>query len=469
MRSKRGVTVGVVLALVLPALLPRLSVAAGTPDDALARAVRDGDAAAARALLARHADPNRRLADGSTPLAWAVERQDREIVRLLLDRGAKPNDADPAGADRCADGRVAARCTASLSPLILACEYGDAAILDMLLTARADAQAAGAGGVTPLSVCAGSASAAILKRLIAAGAAVDAADDNGQTPLMWAAAKGRVENIELLVEHGAAVNQQTHKGFTPLFFALKSGDPQASVAVLEVGGDAGYVAPDGTSVVQLAMYQKDYGFAARMIERGANLTAFDRNGYQLLHAAVLANQPSLVKLLLGKGADANALTGASKVQWRYEVNFKSAPYEAVPKSALLLASERGSASIMQMLVDAGADTKVRAADGTNIVLAAATSGKLAALELALQLEPDPNTTTSDGQTPLHLLLGSEARTDTEAMIEIGGMMKLLAAKGARTDIKNHAGQTPADVAKEAESNAKTAFETAFAHRLARNP
>jgi uncharacterized protein len=228
--------------------------------------------------------------------------------------------------------------------------------------------------------------------------------------------------------------------------------------VLEAGGNPDYIAPDGTSVVQLAIYQKDYGFAARMIERGANLTAFDRNGNQLLHAAVLANQPSLVKLLLKKGADANALTGPSKVKLRFEVNFKTGDYEVPPKPPLLLAAESGLADVMRMLVDAGANTRFRTPDGTNIVLAAATSGKLAALALALQLEPDANTTTSDGQTPLHLLVGGGMGS------ELGAMMKLLADKGARTDIRNRAGQTPADIAKDAQTDAKAAFESTFGVR-----
>jgi ankyrin repeat protein len=332
----------------------------------------------------------------------------------------------------------------------------------MLLTAGVDVKAARPDGITPLEICAGTAPTHILKRLIASGAEVDKADDNGQTPVMWAAAKGRVENIQLLLQHGADINRRTHKGFTPLFFALKSGVPQAPVAVLEGGGNADYVAPDGTSAVQLAMYQKDYAFAARMIERGASLTAPDRTGNQLLHAAVLADEQSLVKLLLAKGADANALTGPSKVKLRFEVNFKTGDYEVPPKSPLLLAAERGSAAVMRLLVDAGADTRFRIADGTNVVLAAATSGKLAALELALRLQPDPNTTTSDGQTPLHLLVGGGSGTELEAM------MKLLADKGARTDIKNRAGQTPVDVAKEAQTDARAAFESTFGKRTLAN-
>ncbi len=428
------------------ASLPCVSLA-GTSDESLAHAVKSGDEAAARALLSdRRADPNQRLPDGSTLLAWAIESQNREIVRLLLARGAKANEPG----------------FPSVAPLIVACQYGDPAILEMLLDAGADVNAARPDGIAPLSLCAGNASAAILQRLITSGATVDKADENGQTPLMWAAAKGRVENIHLLLEHGAQVNRQTAKGFTPLFFALKSGIPEAPVVVLEAGGNADYVGPDGTSVVQLAMYQKDYAFAARMIERGANLTALDRNGNQLLHAAVLANQPSLVKLLLAKGADANALTSASKVTLRFEVNFTSAQFVAQPKSPLLLAAESGFADVMQTLVDAGANTKFRTPDGTNIVLAAAGSGKLAALELALQLEPDANVTTSDGQTPLHVLVANGAGN------EIGSMMKLLADKGARLDIKDRAGHTPADVAKDAQTDAQLAFAATFEKRAGGN-
>jgi ankyrin repeat protein len=391
-------------------------------------------------------DPNLQLPDGSTPLAWAVESQDREKVRSLLEAGAKPNGAG----------------TASATPLLIACQYGDPAILDMLLRAGADVKVTNPEGISPLAICAGNAPAAVLKRLIAAGAEVDKSDGKGQTPLMWAAAKGRIENIRLLIEHGADINRKTLKGFTPLFFALKSGEPRAPVAVLEAGGDADYIAPDGTSVVQLAIYQKDYGFAARMIERGANLKAFDRNGNHLLHAAVLADEPTLVRLLLSKGADVNALTGFSKVKMRFEVNFKSGDYEIPPKPPLLLAAERGSARVIRMLVDAGADTKFRMSDGTNVVLAAAASGKLAALELALQLEPNPNVANSDGQTPLHLLVGGGSGT------ELGAMMKLLVDKGARADVRNRAGQTPADVAKEAETDAKAAFESTFGKRTVAN-
>jgi hypothetical protein len=41
---------------------------------------------------------------------------------------------------------------------------------------------------------------------------------------------------------------------------------------------------------------------------------------------------------------------------------------------------------------------------------------------------------------------------------------MLADKGARTDIKDHKGQTPADIAADPHLNVKTAFDAVFNNR-----
>lgn len=433
----------------LLALISAMCVAAASPkeverDAHLADAVLAGDHEAASKLLAGGANPNRELPDGSTLLAWAVEKQDAGMAKLLLTKKAKPDG----GTD------------VSTAPLLIACEHGDPNMVSLLLDAGAKVNAARPDGIAPLALCAGSAPAEIVRRMIRAGAEVEKANGQGQTPLMWAAARGRVENIRVLLENGAQVNGQTSTGFTPLFFALKSGNPAAPVALVEAGADVDHVAADGTSAVQLAMYQKDYDFAARMIQRGADVHAFDREGNTLLHAAVLADRPALVSLLLAKGANPNLLTGVPKVKRRYEVNYRSDPYEEVPKPPLLLAAENGFANVMRVLAEGGADVRYRSADGASMVHAAAMSGKLAALELALQWLPDPNATDKHGQTPLHVLLQGDGTAETQAM------MRLIAARGGRIDIKNGAGQTAAEAARNAQSGPKSAFFATFGERTA---
>jgi hypothetical protein len=77
---------------------------------ALHRAVRTRCTAAVRVLLANGADPRRKNGSGSTPLHLAVQNtgrsgsgtaaateQQREIIRMLLQHGARPDDTDRRG------------------------------------------------------------------------------------------------------------------------------------------------------------------------------------------------------------------------------------------------------------------------------------------------------------------------------------------------------------------------------------
>lgn len=410
----------------------------------LMQALYAGDVAKLQQALDDGANPNYALPDGSLPLAWAADSQSPELVSTLLKAGAKPD---------------AKTSIDNFSPLVSACQRGEPAIVSALLNAGANVKRTTATGISPLALCAGNSSPEIVARLLEKGAVVDAVDETGQSPLMWAAAKGQVENIKLLVKAGADANRTTKKGFTPLMFALASANPEAPLALINAGSDIAYVAPDGTSMVQMAMYRQQYGVAELLINRGVDLNAYDRNGNLLLHAAVLAKQPQLVSLLLAKGANPNALTGTSKVVWRYEVNFTSRPYVTYPKSPLFLAVEQGVPEIMQILVAAGADTKFSIEDGTNLVLAAATTDP-ATLEQAFRLAPDMNVTNKRGQTPLlSLMNGASYLPITNPQLH--ELFKVLSKHGARIDIADAKGQTPADLAKTEEFRAKTEFADVF--------
>lgn len=423
-------------------------VAAAPLEARLIDAVKIGNIAKVDALLSAGADPSQRLADGSTALAWAVEAQNKPLVELLLSRGAGADVELTQDAER-----------QNFSPLIVACQRGEPAIVKLLLDAGADVNRTTDTGVSALALCAGHADADTVKRLIALGADVDAVDDSGQSALMWAAANAQLATIELLLAHKAKLNQTSNNGFTPLFFAIKSGSAEAPQLLLDAGADADYIGPENTSAVQLAMYQKQYAVARVLIERGVDLDAFDRNGEQLLHAAIRQRQPQLVSLLLDRGAKPNTVTGESSVVWRYEVNFTSAPYIVYPKSPLLLAAEQGSLEMMQALVRAGSDTRVRAADGRNVVLAAAQSNP-EALAYALELWPDANVTDKKGKTPLHLLL-SVSSSSPISNEQMAAMFVLLEARGASIDIADSSGETPAAIATRDQFRAKADFAAVF--------
>src|SRR5260221_1186683 len=127
-----------VRAVLLAAALPALPLTAAAQTGALVDAVKDRNHQAARALLDRHANPNAREADGTTPLHWAARLDDLESVKLLLSAGAHVNLANRYG----------------VTPLMLAATNGNAAIADALLRAGADANAALPEGETVLMTAA---------------------------------------------------------------------------------------------------------------------------------------------------------------------------------------------------------------------------------------------------------------------------------------------------------------------------
>jgi ankyrin repeat protein len=410
---------------------------AGVREDRLLQAIRGDDHATIKALLAQHANPNTQLPDKSTPLAWAVNRQDEESVRLLLKAGGKPNVPDVDGA----------------SPFLLACELGDPAIVVDLLKAGADAKAARPDGISALALCATTSTPAVLENLIAKGADVNAADLDGQTPLMRAAAKGDTDIMAVLIKHGANVNAATKKGFTPLIFALKSKVPAASAMLADAGADTKTDLPDGTSMIQAAIMEHNIPFAMRLVAALDDMSQTDKRGRQLIHVAALSGSADLVKLVLSKGGDPNALTPQAKLVMVSVLDHSAGLNEsgvarvikkvptvpALPACSappLLLAAAAGSAPAMRALIEAGARTDAKAQDGSTLALAAAAGGNLEALKYALELDPDVDAKTLDGRSMIHVVIEHEYGADDQAMIQY------LVDRGAKLEQLDNAGHTP---------------------------
>jgi ankyrin repeat protein len=431
----------------------------GAADVALRGAIADGDQARALAAIAAGADPDVRVAFGASPLAWAVERHDADLVAALLKARAKPDVADIDG----------------VTPLGLACELGDGALVDALLDAHAGVAATRPDGVTPLAICARFAPSETVARLLARGAAPDPVDAQGQTPLMWAASANQADSVALLLKAGAAVNRRSAAGFTPLAFAIKSGHIDALRLIVAAGGREDWRGPENTSALQLALYQKNPDAAALLLTRMADprpaLAEYDREGRLPLHVAAIAGDPQLVGVMLAKGAAPNALSTASKITWVTEANFGLPPPPVPPTPALLMAAAHGNDGVMKLLLAAGANPRFVTRDGTNVVLAATQGGKVAALDLALTLAPDANVAGPMGMTPLHILASGLA-TSVDHNDRLA-MLRLLAAHGGKADILSQPlglsedgktkkpGKSPAQMAAEGVTEVREDFQAVF--------
>lgn len=148
-------------------------------------------------------------ADGSglTSLHAAAEYNHHETAELLLDLGV---DVDVTN-------------YWDQTPLMqLAWRYGDATLVDLLVSKGGSLNARDNKGFSALHKAAEHGRTDVLKALLRHGADVDIKTNKGSTPLMWAARKNQLESVAILLGAGAAIDNRAGK-WTALRYAKDGG------------------------------------------------------------------------------------------------------------------------------------------------------------------------------------------------------------------------------------------------------
>ena len=452
-RRHRGRSIG------LLALIATLgaSTTVGAADVQLIQAVKNGDAATVRALLARGADVDARWGDGATALHWAAHLNDLEAANLLIRAGADVDATNDLG----------------VTPLWVATTAGSAAMVARLLEARGDPDIAPDTGGTPLMIAARQGNVAAVRSLLAHGADVDAKEGaQGQTALMWAAARRQPGVVQVLLEAGAGLHARTKSsrrhvllccqkslgktegavwieqgGFTPLLFAARHGAAASAGLLVDAGAPLDDTATAGTTPLVLAAQHGFHEAAEVLLEKGADPDAAGA-GQAALHWAALRGDREMVEILLAHGADPDVrLTRGSFLKHdRGAFAFDKFLIGATP---FVLAARRSDVEILRLLAAGGADTSLPLEDGRTAAMVAAggrTTGlrrlRLAEWQIletvrsALDLGVDANTASLSGDTALHVAAGSK----------FDSVIRLLAEHGALVNVRNRMGQTPLTVA-----------------------
>jgi ankyrin repeat protein len=406
--------------------------------------------------------------DGSTPLQWAVFKDDAAEVKRLLAGGA----------------HVGATNAYGVTAMELAAETGNPRIIRQLLDAGADVESPNAEGQTALMSVARTGNVEAAKLLLKHGARVNNAERfGGQTALMWAAARRHPEMVKLLAAKGADVNaraivrnferhitveqryKNTHTGgLTPLLYAVRENCKACVEALLAAGADIHLPDPDGIAPLTLAMMNGNWDIAKRLVLAGADVNQWDIYGQAPLHVAIenayvsnrsgalnqgtdkSANEADgreLVRMLVGRGADPN------------QQMFFRAPRETGQVSA----SSRGTTpfhracaandiELIRYLLAHGADIHLNtAADETPIMLAVNGRARedqiIATLRVLKAAGADLNVVQKimwinrdHGGTALHAATANNAKQVISALVELG----------ADPDIRDEDGLTALDYA-----------------------
>ena len=226
--------------------------------------------------------------------------------------------------------------------------------------------------------------------------------------------------------------------------AAQSGNTAAILDLLRKGLDVNARDDqDGRTILMHAAWFGHLDVMRILIDKGADANAKNKNGATALILAADRGNAEIVTFLIDKGADVNAKDGnrtalmlaANKGNADF-VRFlidKGADVNARDKegTALILSADKGNAEIVSFLIDKGADINARDSLGYTALMKAAGRGHANIMRILLDKGADVNTRTNDGYGALTYAAGSGHTDIVRALID----------KGADVNAKSSIGDT----------------------------
>jgi serine/threonine-protein phosphatase 6 regulatory ankyrin repeat subunit B len=352
-------------------------------------AASDGNAAGVARFLKKYPTSADAHEHGTTALMMASRYGQREIVELLIKKGADVHAEND-------DGYTA---------LTVAVAY-DPNIVDLLLKNGADFNYKDKDGRTVLMhLAAHLGNEKMLALLLDKGADLHEKDKTGTTVLMMAANHGHSDIVDFLLEKGMDINEKNNFGDTALMYAAEGRqkdivnlltakgaamDERSAQAMKtkRKNGESFSVPVTAVSRLVDAAEKGDLATVTTLLdEHGATIiNQKNPHGWMALTWAAHAGHSDMVELLLDRGADIDAKDGyhmsaliqAAAEKHRDVVELllkKRASTEGQDKAngmtALMWAvANEGSKEIVEMLLEHGADFEVEDNEGETALMQA---------------------------------------------------------------------------------------------------
>jgi ankyrin repeat protein len=398
------------------------AVASISRSSALHSACVRGDMNIVKFLVQRGAKINHADCDGLTALHLAVAAgASTSLVNYLIDQKANLLLGDNQGAIAlhiAADGGNTAMVKLLLgkgspinnvtgdreTPLFLACEQGHLDVVELLLANGADANLANVTGSTPLHAAAKRGAVGVVKALLKAGVNAFVNDAGQNTPLHVAAVEGNVEIARHLIAAGCPIAATTAEGWTALHISAQVGSKEMAELLLEVGSSIHARNDEGSTVLHIALSANQSAIIPFLIEKGADVNVGDMNNVTPLLLAIQEGNEEIAELLLQKGARTNTLTSDSV-------------------TPLHMALEEGMYSLAQRMISQGSSPVQETLEGFQPIHIVAARGNSEWVQKLIDLGANPNALTQAGLTPLRIAQ-ENGFTDIEALLRKNGAREL---------------------------------------------
>nr|KAK5432433.1 hypothetical protein LTR18_011054 [Exophiala xenobiotica] len=377
----------------------------------LHHAVQAGDSGLVESLIQSGASVNCRDEYGQTPLNYAAERGFIECMEVLVMHGADLRIVDKSGFSPflwavvagqegaitgllfmdvdansfSADGKSALAWAASLgwySTAKMLVEYR-ASISDIRDTQQ----------TLPLEEAAASGNLHTVRLLLECGEDPNHRDRDGWSAIHWAAEEGHLEIVRLFLEAGANPNAVSSYGTSPLHCAANGGHLSIVSLLLLQRADPFKSTCHGWTALHHAAFMGHSHVVQGLLEDDrirSTASQQDNHGWSVLHLAIHSRDLATVRILLDKSviAEPQALldeSGLTAEEW-----LDRGPTSHSQKATGNLAFSKSNVPMIKLLFKLGHDINGMNSGRRTALYYAAKKRMLSIMDLLLELGADPN-------------------------------------------------------------------------------
>ena len=427
-------------------------------------------------VLINHGAPvNERNKKGVTPLSLAIEKNNTEHVIFYARAGADINAEDMEGN----------------TPLTRALESPSIDMLKNLITPQ-NVLSKDSAGNTPLHIALIKDSPFdYIKFLVETGADVNARNKDGDSVLFLAVRKNKKDVGDLLLSKNADIFASNTENNSPLRIALTQGGEVQDWLITSQTLNASD--GSGNSPLHYACEWKLDEAVSALIQKGANVNAVNANGESALFAAVKADSPSTINILVENGIITDTRSNLTRdhlgntplhyaVKWNslqaaqsvislgFDVNSQNLSgktalsdccrsdkkqmavlliqnganvnsTDVTGRSVLVDAIQSGNEEMVNLLLEKGANPLIQEMNGRNSFHEAALGGNIKIIDLIRSAGGNPLSRDTYGDSPFSLVLNYDETV-------------LRAVLGTNRNIVDSDGNTPIHIAVEKKVSAQ---------------
>ncbi|KAK7485776.1 hypothetical protein BaRGS_00022957 [Batillaria attramentaria] len=260
-----------------------------------------------------------------------------------------------------------------------------------------------------------------VKRLLEKDKDLVDASEQGVSALHIAANQGHLQITQLLVENGAKLNELDRDGDTPLLAGMKF--DSVAEYLIKKGCDVTIANFNGQTAGHKAALFGHAQILRLLIERGADMNAMDNDGDTPLHDAISQGRTAAAEVLLGwpkldirrKNKKGFSIIHFAAIKGEPSITElllnKDTTLVNEQKedgfTALHVAAINNHTDVMRVLLEKGkAQVDVRTQKKQTALHVAAEQAYMDAVQILIKHGADVNAKDCDGDRPLHILLGS---------------------------------------------------------------